>query len=79
MGRKAQVVLNVNEDIIGSFVKKFFNGDRTKAVSILSMVFEDLVKDFVLEKKHFKVMVLDKGGDDPEYREYKESVLDPRD
>jgi hypothetical protein len=80
MGRKAQVVLQINEDVIGSFIQKFFGGDRKKGIGVLSLLVEDYIKDFVLGKKDIKIMVLDKeGGDDPEYREYKESVLDPRD
>lgn len=62
MCRKAQVVLNIDEDVIGSFVNKFFGGDRKKGIGVLSLLVEDYIKDFVLGKKDIKIMVLDKGG-----------------
>lgn len=64
MCRKAQVVLNIDEDVIGSFVNKFFGGDRKKGIGVLSLLVEDYIKDFVLGKKDIKIMVLDKGGDE---------------
>lgn len=64
MGRKAQVVLSISEDKIGTFINKFFGGDKKKALSILSLLVEDMVKDLVVGNKEIKVMVLNKGGDE---------------
>lgn len=69
MGRKAQVVLHINEDVIGSFIQKFFGGDRKKGIGVLSLLVEDYIKDFILGKKDIKIMVLDKEGGDEQYFE----------
>lgn len=62
MGRKSQVVLQIDEDIMGAFVKKIFGNirNRDKAIAVLSLIVEDLLKEFILGKKHIKVKVLDK-------------------
>ena len=63
MGRKAQVVLSITEDTIGTFINKFFGGDKKKALNLLSLLVEDMVKDLVVGNKEIKVMVLNKGDE----------------
>lgn len=78
MGRKVQVVLQIEEDVISSFVNKYFK-NRNRAISVLSLLVEDMLKDIVLGRKEIRVSVLTKESrEDREVLENDE-IIDPRD